>query len=88
MDHPPGETDTLEGQLPWVDALLKTDATLLKIVLRLVATPGKTATAETATSAAIKAYSIMSWPSVSLPSRRSRCAILAKSFMANYNWLR
>jgi hypothetical protein len=41
-------------------------AILLKTVLRLVEIPGTTAIAATVTSAAIKAYSIMSWPRVSL----------------------
>lgn len=41
-------------------------ATLLKTVLRLVEILGTTAIAATVTRAAIKAYSIMSWPRVSL----------------------
>jgi hypothetical protein len=41
-------------------------AILLKTVLRLVEIPGTTAIAPSVTSAAIKAYSIMSWPRVSL----------------------
>ena len=41
-------------------------AILLKTVLRLVEIPGTTAIAASVTSAAIKAYSIMSWPRVSL----------------------
>jgi hypothetical protein len=40
-------------------------ATLLKIVLMLVATPGIIAPAATATKPAIKAYSMRSWPRVS-----------------------
>jgi hypothetical protein len=41
-------------------------AILLKTILRLVEIPGTTAIAASITSAAIKAYSIMSWPRVSL----------------------
>ena len=41
-------------------------AILLKIVLRLTEIPGTSAIEATVTSAAIRAYSIMSWPRVSL----------------------
>jgi hypothetical protein len=41
-------------------------AILLKIVLRLIEIPGTSAIEATVTSAATKAYSIMSWPRVSL----------------------
>ena len=41
-----------------------TDATVLKIELILVATPGMIAPAATATKPAMSAYSIKSWPRV------------------------
>ncbi len=45
------------------------DAILLKIVLILVDTPGIMAPAETATKPAISAYSIRSWPWLSVQIR-------------------
>ena len=48
-----------------VAAAVSVLATLLKIVLMLVATPGMIAPAATATKPAIKAYSMRSWPRVS-----------------------
>ena len=43
-----------------------TELTLLKTILRLLATPGIMAAAAVATNPAIKAYSMRSWPRVHL----------------------
>lgn len=55
-------------QLPWLAALVITDAMFENTVLIEFATPGIIAPAATATKPAIRAYSMRSWPLVSCQS--------------------
>ena len=61
-----------------MDADLSTELTFEKIMLMLVATPGMIAPAATATKPAIKAYSIRSWPWVSLHRTNRYRIVMAK----------